>query len=817
MDPERWARIETAFAAALEAVPEGREAVILSHCDGDGELAARVRLLLEAHFGPGPLADLPASASPEEPPERLGPYRIIRLLGEGGMGAVYLAEREGAGFTQKVALKLIRAGAATGELARRLEAERAILARLDHQGIARLIDGGTLSGGAPFVAMEYVEGESLVRYCDAQRAGIADRLRLALGVCAALHHAHQQLVVHRDLKPGNILVTRAGRVKLLDFGIAKVLDPGSAAAGARTVPWFTPEYSSPEQLRNEQVTTLSDVYSLGVLVYELLCGVRPHDLAGRTAAEVERIVCEAVPPAPSARALEGPQAPARAAARGLTPQRLRRALAGDLDLIVLKALAKEPSRRYGSVEEFAEELRRWLEGMPVRARPDSAAYRARKFVARHRAAALAVTLAATGVVGGLAVAVWQQRLAVAQRDVAEAALRQAEDVTSYLVGLFEASQPQSAGADTLAARAILRHGLLMADSLAERPAVQARLLASLGEVQHALARYDAADSLLSRALAMQREALGEDHPDVAATLDRLGRLVRDRGRLDEAERHFRAARSIRLRAYPPTHPAQAASLVNLALVHMDRAEPARAESLYGEAVAIQRRAHGPRAAEVAVVMRPWASAARRKGDVALATARFAEAVVIMAEARGDSHPLTAELRVHHGDALALRGDTAAAEQLYRRALGEIERARGPRHTTLVHVLGNLAALATQTGRLREAEELQRRVLDITRTAYGADHPNATILAGVARVVALQGRHAEAESLLVAAIAHQQRVLGEHRYVALNLMELGDIRLARGDSAAARGHYREALELLERTVLPTYPTLGLLRRKLAALS
>jgi serine/threonine protein kinase len=314
----------------------------------------------------------------------LGPYRILREIGAGGMGVVYLSERQDT-YQKRVAIKVVRAGMASDEVVRRFRNERQILADLDHPSIGRLLDGGTTTGGSPYLVMEYIDGEPITDYCDNRCLSIADRLRLFQTVCAAVHHAHQHLVIHRDLKPANILITRDGTPKLLDFGIAKLLGPDNgdtALTRIGTAP-MTPGYASPEQARGELVSTASDTYSLGVLLYELLCGQRPYSLPPNARpSDIERAICNTIPSSPSTRASSS--APEVSTRRGTSPQRLKRALAGDLDTIVLMAMRKEPDRRYASVAQLADDVRRHLEGLPVAARRDTFSYRLTKSVARNR-------------------------------------------------------------------------------------------------------------------------------------------------------------------------------------------------------------------------------------------------------------------------------------------------------------------------------------------------------------------------------------------------------------------------------------------------
>ncbi len=428
------------FEVALDLSPEQRAAFLDEACHGDPALRQEVASLL-AFLDDASTSDLfpplmRNAGAPLTLGERTGPYRVIRELGAGGMGVVFLAEREDVG--KRVALKLLREGGmASGERVRRFLLERRVLARLEHPNIARLLDAGATEHRTPYLVMEYVEGTPIDRFCDEHRLPIADRLELFRTVCQAVHYAHQSLVIHRDLKPSNILVTENGQVKLLDFGIAKLLADHTslALAEARTgLLMLTPEYASPEQVRGESVTTASDVYSLGVVLYQLLTGSRPYQLASRTPAEVERVVCEAMPARPSdAIVREDPGGVA--AARNTSIERLRRGLRGDLDTIVLKALSKEPGRRYLSAYQLSDDLRRHLDRLPVLARKDTAAYLMGKFLRRHWIGAGAAALIILSLVAGIAATAWQAQRAEAQRIVAEERFRDVRSLATTV--LFE--------------------------------------------------------------------------------------------------------------------------------------------------------------------------------------------------------------------------------------------------------------------------------------------------------------------------------------------------------------------------------------------
>jgi non-specific serine/threonine protein kinase/serine/threonine-protein kinase len=435
-----WARLEALFHAAAKVSGAKRQDLLERECGDDLALRAGVERLLLAHeragdFIEAPAVELGAALDRPEPPgpadRRIGPYRVLRQLGRGGMGTVYLAERADDAFTQRVAIKLVSRGMDTEQVLVRFRAERQILASLDHPNIARLLDGGTTGDGLPYFAMEYIEGEPIDVYADAHRLSIADRIGLFLQVCGAVSYAHQHLIVHRDIKPVNILVTADGVPKLLDFGIAKVLQvDAEATATAAGMRMLTPEYASPEQVEGRQATTVSDVYSLGVVLYELLTGRSPYRTRSRSPADIAEAVCTTEPARPSAAVSNGESSLAgrrrsgladdRASATGLgSIDRLRRALRGDLDTIVLTALRKEPARRYQSVEQLSTDLRRHRDGLPVRARPDTFRYRAGKFIRRNRGMVTAGALLGLTLLGGTVATAWQARQARAAQVRAE--------------------------------------------------------------------------------------------------------------------------------------------------------------------------------------------------------------------------------------------------------------------------------------------------------------------------------------------------------------------------------------------------------------
>ena len=620
---DRFDLIEQLFLEA-QAYPAGeREAFVEKACAGDVVLLNELRSLLEADE----LAEQEAFLQqPPLPPDQIpgagdsmrgkqiGPYTVLRRLGRGGMGDVFLAQQERP-FKRRVALKVIRQGMDTEEVLLRFKMERQILASLNHPNIARLLDGGVTEEDLPYFAMEYVDGLSITEYCDKNRLTIEERLRLFQTVCSAVQYAHQNLVLHRDLKPSNILVNEKDNVKLLDFGIAKMLNPSMSPMAmpvTRTeLRVMTPEYASPEQVRGETLTTTSDIYALGVILYELLTGHRPYRIEKKSSLEMAEIVCNTDVERPSTRVSKSETITFNdghtqtltpedvSSMRSVTVERLRRRLRGDLDNIVLMALRKEPSRRYASVEQLSQDITRYLEGRPVEARPATVGYRVRKFVIRHRAAVIATTLVLASLLAGLQAALWQADVARTEareaeiaRQQTEDALQQSEEVTDFLMGLFSANDPAQALGQEITARQLLERGKANADELAEQPAVQARMKSVIGRVYQSLGQYEEAQPLLEEALQIRKSHFGEVHKDVSSSLDNLARLHREWGNYETAEGLYREAIAVDEQLYASDQPGIAQTKNNLAILLRRMGRRDEAEVLYRDALAVFRAHYG---------------------------------------------------------------------------------------------------------------------------------------------------------------------------------------------------------------------------------
>ena len=821
---DRRDEVEALFEAALERPAAERDAW-LEAATGDAWLRAEVRALLAAHERAAGILELPGGAvarllgdRPAEAPERVGPYRLVRPVGRGGMATVYLAERDDAHFRQQVALKLVRRGLDTADLVERFRAERQILASLQHPHIARLLDGGVAEDGRPYLAMEFVDGEPVDRWCDARRLSVEDRLRLFARVARAVHHAHRSLVVHRDLKPSNILVTADGHPRLVDFGIAKILDPdavpGDAPLTRAGVRPMTPEYAAPEQVRGEPVTTATDVWGLGVVLYELLTGVRPF--RGSTPMEVEWRVRDAEPEPPSAAVLRAAadadtdlDPEARARARGTQPARLRRALRGDLDRIVAMALRREPERRYDSAEQLADDVERHLAGRPVRARGGHYSYRAGKFV-RRNAWALAGAAAFVALLAGYAVTVTVQAREV--RAALEQAREEAEEneqVAAFLVRLFESTDPARDPGDTVTAGVLLARGVERAERLRGQPSAQAQALDVIGRVHQSLGRFDEAERLLERSLAIRRTAFGDRHPGVAESLHHLAALHAARGEYATAEPLFHRALAIQRARFAPDDPRTARTLHGLSLLLADRGDYAGAERTARQALEIHRRAHAGPHPEVAASLRHLAGMERRKGDYAASEALFRETLAMRRALYGEEHPEVGESLADLAYIVHLRGDFAGAEPLYRRALALNRALLGERHPTVAAGMSNLGLLLFQRDDLAAAEPLYREALARRQRIYGPLHPDvATSQALLGGLLRRKGEMAGAEALYRQAVDVARRSLGpEHPDLAHHMNGLALVLRERGDLASADSIFRAVLAMRRRLLGERHPAVA----------
>jgi len=840
-----WTRARALFEGAVE-LPDGELASFLDReCGDDQELRRKVLELLRADAAAGGILDAPLDASmldgmPEgtfRPGTLVGSWRLIRELGHGGMGVVFLAERADRAYEQRTALKIVRGGLVSGALERRFLRERQILARLQHPGIARLLDGGFTDEGQPYFVMELVEGEPLTDWATGRELDLPQRLRLFLDVCDAVQYAHRQLVVHRDLKPANILVTADGRIRLLDFGVARLLDDASGEAGlTRTgILLLTPEYAAPEQVRGEPATTATDVYGLGAVLYELLSGKRIREVDSHSLTEVLRMLESEILPLGERQDL---------------PPSLQRRIRGDLETIVHCALAREPQRRYATVDAMAADVQRHLENRPVLARPDSARYRFGKYLRRHRggvaAAATAFALLALGVAGTF----WQAQQA--QREAARA-----REMSAFLKDLFSSVEPEQTLGRVVTARELLDTGAARIDELRADPDVRVDVLLTLGDLYYRLgvfdrsqallvqaetealaafgatdvrtaevrnslgyvltemSRYDDAEEVIGRALAASRRL--DDPLVLSYSLDALANLRSDQGRYDESRDLRRELLDLNTELHGDDSWEVAATLQSLGTMEMDLQNYEEAGRLLVEALRREREIVGTQHPSVANTLEVIAVLNLRQGRPQEAEAHQREALAIRTQVLGEDHPDVARSLDQIALILQRQNRRTEAVELYERALELRRRVLGEKHARVADTLTNLASLDYQSGNLPDALTRQREALGIYREAFGEEHP--LVLNGMSNLGAVLRelrQFGEAEQTLKDTLDLRRQSLGEgHSDVAISLLHLAILHRQTDRLPDAEEEFRQTLAIFVDRLPEDHPRLAETRMGLGA--
>ena len=815
-----YPRIKELFQTVLELEPDRRASYLAVACAGDDSLRGEVESMV-ACFEPAlgfieaPLSELAAdllaheeSASIEG--QRLGPYRVEREIGRGGMGTVYLAARDDDQYDQQVALKLIKRGMDTDFIVQRFRNERQILAHLDHPNIARLLDGGATDEGLPFFVMEYIDGKPITEYCELNQLSILDRLKLFLNVCAAVNYAHQNLVIHRDLKPGNILISADGAPKLLDFGIAKLLNPELSTQTldhtATVLRLMTPDYASPEQVKGDAITTASDVYSLGVLLYELLTGHRPYRLKNRSPEAFQQVICLQEPDKPSESVIDSDiqhKSETGLEIPGADPKLLR----GDLDNIVLMAMRKEPERRYSSVEQFAEDIRRHLEGLPVIARKDTFSYRASKFIRRNKLGVAAAAALCLTLIAGIAATGWQAkvaarqaRIAAEQRDTARIETAKAERINKFLQDMLAsananwyASGRGGKGGDTRVIDVLNQAAQRLETELNDQPEVKAELFRTIGTTYLGLGRNDLAVPQFRASLKIYRELYGERHLKVAEALYFLASALTGADDRAAAEPLYREALELQRElpggdnAYLPHMVMEYGSFV------LAKGDAVQAEPLMLEAIELFRKHYGADHLTVGVAYESLGSLYDHMGDLQKAEANYRKSVeifdrspetpvafkmdvflnlsgVLVAEKKYDEAQRLADQAMalyrvvpdrfdsYLSSLLANSSWIAFLKQDYVKAVAQAEEAVAvARHartgvnlqTVLVASLQNLGNILTNTDKPAQAEPLLREALTITKTTNPKGHRlTAVTMSLLGDCLTKQKRYREAEPLLI---------------------------------------------------------------------
>jgi serine/threonine-protein kinase len=767
MDAQRWRRARELFDDLVDLPRSVWDSRLAEACGDDAEVRAEALAMLRADAAATSQTGLAGNAphivaslaeriaiedalasSLEQTGLTVGPFRLLREIGRGGMGAVWLAERVDGAFAQHVAVKLIRSGWDAEDVIVRFRAERQILAGLQHPNIAHLVDGGMTPDGKPWLALEYIDGEDLRIWCDRRRLGIDARLRLFMTVCDAVGHAHQRLVVHRDLKPSNILVGQDGVVKLLDFGIAKLLDGSTATTATRT---FTPEYAAPEQVRGEVVTTSVDIHALGLLLYELLCGRRPYQTENSTPAAYERAVLDQEPTRPSlvVGRDEGTEAgDAVAANRDLSALRLRRELRGDLDAIVMKALRKEPVQRYASVAELTADVQRHLQRLPVLARRGNWRYRSGRFLRRHALAAGFATFALLALFGGLGVAVWQARVARAERDSAREAL-------AFMRTLFDNADPAKQKGDQLSVRDLLDAGTRnMRNALQGQDSARTELMLTMASAYLGLGQLEPAAPLIDE---VERSATARnDQVQLATALTQRCRML-DLGNQSDA----------------------CPALLDRAEQLLDSRDPEQAKQI----------AYG-------LALRTYGLQLQNKYDDIVVDMRRGLALL---NDSADHRFLRVELASHLAFALNRLERPAEAEAVLTPVVASLRNDDDAERVLLIDALGTLSSALGDQDRRDEAIAMQREAVEVAEKLYGKDNPAITdTLNTLARTLNGAGQLPQAIAVMQRTVALDRlnAVDGKNPQLASSLCNLAVLLIKQERDDEARRHLDEAIAVAE---------------------
>jgi len=845
MTAERWERLRELYDEALALAPERRIEFVLNTCDDDRQMREQLLGLLTSS-GEIDAFDEDATqvggsfraqvANELTPGSTIGRYTIVRPIGRGGMGAVYLAERADREFEHKVAIKLVAAGLLSSRIMARLRGERQILANLAHPNIARLYDGGATAEGVPYLVMEYVEGRPIDRYCQDHKLSIAERLQLFEQVCMAVQYAHTRLVIHRDIKPSNILVTEDGTPKLLDFGIAKLVDPNAPARATDLTRVhervMSPEYASPEQVLGESVGTASDVYSLGVLLYELLTERRPYSFAGKPFQQIERTILEEVPPLPST----------TVASRGSDEESASRAdlakqLRGDLDTIVMKAIHKDIAQRYPTASALAEDIRRYLANQPILARPDSLGYRLRKYWRRNRWTLASVTTAAVAVIA-LTIA-YTVRLA-AERDIAERERTTAMRVSQFMTEVFRVANPSESRGNSVPVREVLDAAVArIRNDLRNEPRTRVVLLQNMAQAYVGIGLWESAKELLIEGAEQARTQLGPRSIELAETLSSLAAIQQRIGDTGGQRRSLEEALAIRRALNPKLDRAGILDLASYALNQSSHGEVDAALRTLGQAESLaqelaetdpsvlgevyfaygyvhyysSRYEQSARFYSQAVPLLKgsvergldrYAEAALQHGHALLALSQFEQATKLFEELLdefipvfGATHPMVGDTWNLIGISYCQQGDYETCSQAFQRS-ADIERLHTPAGSRRLMVrLANLGAAYHDAGRLHAAIEALDAVEEVARAIGHAQDPMLLQTyyekAGALRKL---GRIAEAEAVLAATPALFKRLSNEddvlHDFVAI---ERGRILHAKGSYRSAADHLRKAIQAI----------------------
>lgn len=828
---KRWQQIKKIFSKAIELDGGEREQFLRQSCKNDPGILQEVESLIRAHEAQGPLDqsidEIKSTAisgwnQADRQGAIVGPYKIRKELGRGGMGNVYLAERVDEQFRQQVALKLLHTGFTNENQIRRFLAERQILASLNHDNIAGLLDGGITEHGQPWFAMEYVEGQSIDQFCNSRRLTVHQRLELFLNVCKTIGYAHRQLVVHRDLKPSNIMVKKDGTVKLLDFGIAKVLNrddvnPEQAPVTKTGLLPLTPAYASPEQVKGEVVTTASDIYQLGMILYELLSGRRPYDVTGRTPSELEEIICEQEPTRPSTAITQHSEnntgSPATPVPEGAghpsEPRLLQKKLRGDLDTIILKALRKEPGRRYSSAEQFAEDIERYLAGLPVTAHPDSHSYRIRKFIRRHKIGVASIAAFVLLLAGYAVTITWHSQRTHAALEQARQEAAKAEQVTGFLMGMFESGRPGEMPSDNITARELLDRGIEEANRLDDQPEIQAQMYEVVGRVNLSLGQFNKAESPLEKSLEIRKAHFGAHHPETARSLHHMGLYHHRTGDYKKADRLIREALDIRQSYFGNEDIAVASSLNSLADLLHSTGNYDEAETIYRQVLPLRRELLGEEHHDVNSTLYRLGNLLQDLGRYDEAEEKLKQSIELTKKLKGERHLDTASNMISLALLLRNQGKLSEAEQMNRQGLEIYREVLDEDHPYIAAAINNLAVILYDSEEYDQAIPLYYEALERYRAMLGNEHAGiATMIDNLGAAYSRSGNLRQAETLYSESLAMRLNLLEpEHPDVARSMNNLGSVLRRMGQLEESEHFLTQAIDIRRSKLGKNHPALA----------
>ena len=810
MNSDRWQKIGIIFDEALKLKEPERTEFLQSACENDIEMIKEIRSLIEAdqevpEILQGNASDSISILNTENYKGKIiGNYRIISQIAEGGMGSVFLAERADGQFDQKVALKIIKPGMSSDEIIKRFKSERQILARLQHPNIARLLDGGLTNDNLPFFTMEYVEGEMIDVYCDKKSLSIDERLELFIKVCKAIQYAHQNLVIHRDLKPGNIIIKDDGTVKLLDFGIAKVFaDDNSTERTALTktgLHIMTPEYASPEQIRNENITTATDIYSLGLILYKLLTGEKAYEIKNYSPLELEKIICHTEPQKPSTavkslKTNDKIKTEKVCSTRNTQPDKLFKKLSNDLDNICMMALRKEPERRYASVEQFQLDISRYLHGKPVSARQSTIKYRTGKFISRHKVSV--ISAAAIFLIITFLTTFYTIQLKK-ERDKARTEAQKSTEVAAFLKNIFKVSDPYQARGETITARELLEKGSKKINQeLSEQPDIKATMLDLIGNVYINLGLYDKSEPLLKEALNI-REKISKNSLDEGKSMNSLVTLYLTKGEYSKAFPLLSQSLIIFDKLSEKNDEDYALLLSNMAWYYYSVGNFDRSDSLYKVVVNILVQNYGNKNELLYTTMNNLALNYHEENKYEESGKIFKETLELQKKFYGNKpHPELSTTTYNYAELLRDQGKLNEAEKMFKSSLAMDIQLHGPEHPDVAYSLQGLASIYRIKGNFKEADKLFKKVLQMRIKFLGKEHPDVAYATyNVGLMYFTEEKYDSSKKYFESALLMHRKLNGpNHPSVAKSLNKLGIINYREAKYKKAEAQIRQSMKMM----------------------